>query len=337
MFRRLTGRAPALALAMTALVALAAAPAAAATPGAATTAATTSTPTQQGKGWMPDRIELPDGFLPEGIATGLGPWAWFGSRADGDIYRANLLTGRGEVVAEGPGTPSVGLKIDRRGRLFVAGGPTGTARVVDARTGDLLADFPLAASPGTEPSFVNDVVLTRHAAWFTDSQQAVLYRLPLGRHGALPDAAETIELGGAWEQVEGFNANGITTTPDGRALLVVNSTTGLLHRVDPATGDTTVVDLGSDGGDAALTAGDGMLLLGRTLFVVRNQLNLVAVVRLDRPGARGAVVAELTDPDLDVPTTLAWFAGGLYLPNARFTSPQEPTTEFWVTRLDLQR
>ncbi len=32
---------------------------------------------------------------------------------------------RRDHVSEGPGTPSVGLKVDHRGRLFVAGGPTG--------------------------------------------------------------------------------------------------------------------------------------------------------------------------------------------------------------------
>ncbi|MEU2199072.1 hypothetical protein [Isoptericola sp. NPDC019482] len=319
MYRRRPGRAAALALAAAALVAVAATPATVAAP---------ATPPQHRA--LPDRVELPDGFLPEGIATGVGPWAWFGSRADGDIYRANLVTGEGEVVSEGPGTPSVGLKVDRRGRLFVAGGPSGSARVVDARSGEVLADYALA----TAPSFVNDVVLTRDAAWFTDSQRAVLYRLPLGRHGALPDAAETVPLSGAWEQVEGFNANGITATPDGRGLLVVNSTTGALHRVDPATGETTVVDLASRDGDASLTNGDGMLLEGRTLYVVRNQLNLVAVVRLDRSGTRGTVTGELSDEGFDVPTTVAAFAGGLYLPNARFTTPQEPTTEFWVTRVE---
>ncbi|GAB3102274.1 hypothetical protein [Isoptericola nanjingensis] len=318
MFRRRPGRAAALALAAAALVAVAAAPA---------TVATAAPPHHR---TLPDRVELPDGFLPEGIATGVGPWAWFGSRADGDIYRANLVTGEGEVVSEGPGTPSVGLKIDRHGRLFVAGGPSGSARIVDARSGEVLADYALS----TAPSFVNDVVLTRDAAWFTDSQQAVLYRLPLGRHGALPESAETVPLSGAWEQVEGFNANGITATPDGRGLLVVNSTTGALHRVDPATGETTVVDLASRDGHASLTNGDGMLLVGRTLYVVRNQLNLVAVVRLDRSGTRGTVTGELTDEGFDVPTTVAAFAGGLYLPNARFTTPQEPTTEFWVTRVE---
>jgi sugar lactone lactonase YvrE len=162
----------------------------------------------------------------------------------------------------------------------------------------------------------------------------VLYRLPLGRAGALPaaDAAETLTLSGDWEQVEGFNANGITTTPDRSGLLVINSTTGVLHRVDPATGETSAVDL--DG--ASLAAGDGMLLKGRTLYVVRNQLNVVAVVELDRTGTSGTVVDELTSGDFDIPTTVAMFAGALYLPNARFTTPQEPTTEFWVTRVDLR-
>ena len=322
MFRRLAGRAPALALAAAAIVAVAAVPAA---------GLTTTTPvTHDGRIVLPDLIELPDGFLPEGITTGRGPYAWLGSRADGDIYRANLLTGRGEVISQGPGTPSVGLKIDRRGRLFVAGGPAGDARVVSARSGRLIESYQLSDAPAT---FINDVVLTPRAAWFTDSQQAQLYKVPLSRSGALPDAAVTVPLTGDWEQVEGFNANGISRTPDGRGLLVVNSTSGLLYRVNPRTGEATQVDLGGE----LLTNGDGMLLLGRTLFVARNTANVVAVVRLDRTGTRGAVVAEITDEDFDSPTTIAYFAGALYLPNARFTEPQEPTTEFWITRVPLRR
>jgi len=52
-------------------------------------------------------IQLPDGFQPEGIAIGKAPYAYFGSRADGDIYRADLRTGQGRVISQGPGTPSL--------------------------------------------------------------------------------------------------------------------------------------------------------------------------------------------------------------------------------------
>jgi sugar lactone lactonase YvrE len=275
---------------------------------------------------LPDRIELPDGFLPEGIAIGPGPTAWFGSRADGDIYEVDLVTGEGQVVAQGPGTPSIGLKSDSSGRLFVAGGPSGTGRVVDSDTGALLADYPLT----TDPSFVNDVLLTPSAVWFTDSMQPQLYAVPRSPDGDLADTHLTVPLGGEWAQGEGFGANGLTRTPDGSALLVVHSTSGLLYRVDPATGAATVVDLGG----LLLTNGDGMLQRGRTLYVVQNRLNQVAVLELDRAGTTGHLVDTITSPDFDVPTTVAAFGRSLYLPNARFTSPQEPETEFWVTRVD---
>ncbi|HEY9289827.1 MAG TPA: superoxide dismutase [Microlunatus sp.] len=277
---------------------------------------------------FPDRFDLPDGFLPEGIAIGPGPVAWFGSRADGDIYRANLITGGGDVISQGPGTPSVGLKIDRRERLFVAGGPSGTGRVVQTDSGKILADYQFT----TEPSFINDVLLTRHSAWFTNSMAAELYAVPLGHKHDLSQPARTVPLGGAWEQGEGFGANGITTTPDGRALLVVHSTSGLLYRVDPATGVAVVVDLGG----TSLVNGDGMLLRGRTLYVVQNQLNQIAVIRLDRAGDSGELVGTITDPDFDVPTTVAAFGTRLYLPNARFTTEQTPQTKFWVTAVRQQ-
>jgi hypothetical protein len=98
------------------------------------------------------------------------------------------------------------------------------------------------------------------------------------------------------------NGNGVGRTPDGRAPLVVQSATGLPFRVHPATGHA------------------------RTLYVVQNRLNTIAVLRLDRAGTRGRLVDTLTDPRFDVPTTVARFADRLYLPNARFSTPRTPET-----------
>jgi hypothetical protein len=91
-------------------------------------------------------LRLPDGFQPEGIAIGTSPYAYFGSRADGDIYRVSLRTGQGRVISEGPGTPSLGLKLDGRGRLFVAGGSGGDARVLDTATTPTASPPPLTAA-----------------------------------------------------------------------------------------------------------------------------------------------------------------------------------------------
>jgi sugar lactone lactonase YvrE len=276
---------------------------------------------------FPDRIELPDGFLPEGITIGNQPVAYLGSRADGDIFAADLRTGTGMVISQGPGTSSVGLKTDGHGLLYVAGGAAGNGRVVSIETGQILASYDFTSSP----SFVNDVVLTKEYAWFTDSMQAQLYRVPLADHGepAAPSDVVTVPLGGDWVQPAGFGANGLTETPDGRALLVVQSATGLLFRVDPATGVASQVDLGG----ALLSNGDGMLLRGRTLYVVQNQLNQVAVVQLDRTGTSGEVVDTVTSGDFDVPTTVAWFGPSLYLPNARFGVADPNSAEYWITRI----
>ncbi|TDC02954.1 superoxide dismutase [Nonomuraea longispora] len=269
----------------------------------------------------PSTFDLPDGFQPEGIAIGPGPYAYFGSRATGDIYRASLRTGKGSVVSKGPGTPSLGLETDGR-RLFVAGGTGGDARVIDLRTGKVIKSYKLA----TGESFVNDVILTRGAAYFTDSTNPVLYKLKLGRGGALPAKAVTIPLKGDIEYGSGINANGIAPSPDRRSLLVVQSNTGKLFEADPSSGATTEVDLGGE----ALTNGDGLLLSGRTLYAVLNRDNTVAAVGLARDGSSGKIVKRLTDPRFDVPTTVAAYGHRLYLPNARFTTTPTPETPYTV-------
>ncbi|MEU6197038.1 superoxide dismutase [Streptomyces sp. NPDC047061] len=297
------------------------------TAGAATLGALTVGTRAQAADW-PTSLALPAGWQPEGITIGAGPYAYLGSLADGSLYRADLRTGTGKVISTGPGTPAVGLKLDPRGRLFVAARSFG-ARVVDARSGETLASYSLATAT---PSFANDVVLTPRAAWFTESYQPVLYGLPLGRGGELPAAEDVVRLPltGDWVQsADGaINANGIARTPDGSALLVVQAGVGLLHRVDPATGLTEAVDLG----DAApLTNGDGLLLRGRTLYAVQNRQNAVDVFRLAADGRSGVFQRRITDPAFDVPTTVAAYGGRLYLPNARFTTTPTSETTYSVT------
>jgi sugar lactone lactonase YvrE len=270
---------------------------------------------------FPETIPLPNGFQPEGIAIGPGPVAYLGSLADGSIYRADLITGRGRIVSEGPGTPSVGMKTDARGRLFVAGGAAGDARVVDTRSGRVLASYQLASGA----SFVNDVVLTPTAAWFTDSVNPVLYRLPLRGH-RLPTRAEVVPITGDLVYQEGFNVNGIARTPDGRGLLVVQSNTGSLFRVEP-TGVSHRVSV-----PITLTNGDGLLQRGNTVWVVQNRSNAVTELRLR--GDKARVVETITDDRFDVPTTAAYFAGRLYLPNARFGTDPTPTTQYDIIAVD---
>lgn len=261
---------------------------------------------------FPPVITLPDGFRPEGIAI-RGTTAYFGSLSDGDIYAADLVTGVGSVIGEGPGLPSVGLKIGPGNLLYVAGGPSGQGRIVNAATGEILATYQFA----TGATFVNDVVLACGMAWFTDSSQPVLYGLPLARGARnLPDQADvvTLALTGDYVHLPGFNLNGIARTPDGEALLAVQSASGILFRIDPDTGATTQVDLGG----YVLTNGDGLLTLGRTLYVVQNRLNKVAVFTLNSAGTSGTRVKTLKSAKFDVPTTVAAQGGRLYLPNARF-------------------
>ncbi|MEV8591546.1 superoxide dismutase [Streptomyces sp. NPDC052012] len=277
----------------------------------------------------PTEFPLPDGWLPEGITIGSRPYAYMGSRADGAIYRTDLRTGKGRVLHDGaPGLAAIGLKLDDRdGLLHVAGGAGGTARLVDARTGDLVRTYELTGSTG---HFVNDVVLLGDRAWFTDSRDAVLYGVPRGRRGEV----RALPLGGDWEQLPDVNnANGIVSTPDGRGVIVVKSTPGELYRVSLRTGHATRIALS---GVENVVNGDGLVRVGRTLYVVQNRLNVVTVFELDADATTATLRRSITDPRFDVPATAARFGDRLYLVNARFTSPQTPETTFTAVAVPLR-
>jgi hypothetical protein len=279
---------------------------------------------------FPDIIPLPDGFRPEGVVIGRGSTIYAGSLADGSVYRANLRTGDGEVFISGQsGLLAVGLSYDGRSNyLYVSGGPGGDARVYDAYSGALLASYQLIP-PGT--GFINDAIVTREAVYFTNSFVAEYYRLPLDANGRLPDAAdvETIPLAGDFVQVGGFNANGIEASANGRYLIIVNSSTGTLFRLEPGSSEALAIDLGGE----VVTSGDGLVLQGNTLYVVRNSLNQVAVVELSADFTQGEVVDTLTSPDFRIPTTADIFGSSLYAVNARFDTPPTPDTEYEIVRV----
>jgi hypothetical protein len=278
---------------------------------------------------LPARIELPDGFQPEGIESDEAGNLYAGSLRDGAIWTASATTGEGHYLVPGDadaGLVAVGLHLDHDGRLWVAGGPTGQIRVYDVATGDLLETylFPTAG-------FINDLDTSRNAVYATDSVNQQLLVIPLEDDGGLPDpsAATTMPLTGELSYSAGFNANGIAAR--GGWLVLVQSNEGLLFKVNPRTGETTQIDTGG----YSVANGDGLELKGNTLYVVRNFDNLVAVLTLGGGLRSAALVGEITG-DTDVPTTATLSLGALWVVNARFSTPPELDTPYWITRLPTQ-
>jgi sugar lactone lactonase YvrE len=274
---------------------------------------------------FPQVIDLPRGFQPEGIEVGRGTTFYVGSVANGAIYRGNLRTGTGAVLVAGQaGKAATGIELDRFNRLFVAGAGTGDAYVYNARTGALLRTYDFAGSD----TFINDVVVTRDAAYFTDSRKAVLYVVPIGTQGAL-GTFRTLQLSGDFALGSGFNLNGIDATANGKTLVAVQSNNGRLFRIDPESGVTRAISLGGE----SVPNGDGILLTGKTLYVVQNQLNRVAVIALSPDLGSGRVVTRLSDPDFAVPTTIDDHGRRLYAVNARFGVANPGSADYQVVQV----
>src|SRR5215210_1687114 len=250
---------------------------------------------------FPQIIHLPNGWGPEGIAIRAGTdEVYVGSIATGAVWKGDLRSGQGDVlVPSHSGRAAIGLKVDRERRIFVAGGPTGKAWVYDARTGGDLAEYTLAPAG---QAFLNDVVVTKDAAYFTDSKSASLGVVPLD-DDPLPGQAAVRSLALTGDFVlqtgpDAFNLNGIAATRNGKQLVSVQTATGKLFRIDPGTGVTDEIEIEGGG---SLPYGDGLYLKGRRLYVVQNQLNQVSVVQLAQDLTSGRVLRVLTDPALQIP------------------------------------
>ncbi|MGH8794836.1 MAG: SMP-30/gluconolactonase/LRE family protein [Stackebrandtia sp.] len=292
--------------------------------GAATAAAIASADEASSNRTAPNRYDLPNGFQPEGIVVS-GRSAYLGSLLDGSICRVDLVSGDVRIVAEGPGTPAIGMKIDKAGRLFVCGGPAGGARVYDAESGEQLAEYQFSdADP-----FVNDVTFAYGSAWFTDSFQPFVYRLPLSDGLPDPDEFEAVPITGDFQYGEEHNANGLVRAGGGE-LFIVAYNTGKLYRVDTRDGVSVEVDLGGE----TLPGGDGMLWHDDLLYVVEGLENRVAALRVAPGGDSAEVVDRIADDSFESPTTVDAYKNRLLVPNARFDAEPGPDTPYWVSVVD---
>ncbi|MFG2998459.1 SMP-30/gluconolactonase/LRE family protein [Streptomyces sp. NPDC048340] len=279
--------------------------------------------------------------FPEGIAADPRTrTVYVGSYTDGTIYRARPGRTTAEVFlpsgTDGRRTAN-GLRIDARGRLWVIDSTSGVS-VYDQASGARLARFEVT---GDSPFFVNDLTITPDGtAYLTDSVRAVVYRvtpdlLAAGSGPLLP----AYDLSGHLtpSPAGGFSLNGITSDRAGRYLLTVDMTAGDLHRIDLGTGAITRVALeagpgGRAGGGpgARLVHADGLdLAPDGTLRVALNTVNTVSSWRLSGDGTRARLIRTITDPSLQIPTTLVRTPGRTLVVRSQFDregGPMPPGT-----------
>lgn len=255
---------------------------------------------------------------PEGVAYHAGNGDFFvSSTANGAIYRGNAWGDDRSLQVFLPGgadgrTAATGMKVNPQGQLFISGGATGMVWMYDAVTGRLLSSF----SNGYQSTFINDVTIAPDgAAYFTDSLNPVIYRIAPDADGVFQFSFWRDLRGTALEYIAGFNLNGIAITEDGKYLIAVQSNTGKLWRI--ATADGAVSEIPLAGGDR-MTSGDGILVMGQTLYVARNSLNLIVAVRLAPDFASGKQIGSFTNAAFQYSTTIAQAGNRLLVVNSQF-------------------
>ena len=169
-------------------------------------------------------------------------------------------------------------------------------------------------------------------AYFTDSMRPVLFRVPSTADGG-GEAEPWLNFEETpAEYQEGFNFNGIDATEEGRYLVAVQSNTGELFRIDTESKEVVEINLGGE----TLTNGDGLLLDGRTVYVVRNEEGLIVPVKLSGEYITGEVGEPFTDPSFAFPTTIAKTDGRLLVVNSQFDKQEgEPELPFTVSSIEV--
>lgn len=260
---------------------------------------------------------------PEGIAIDVRTGtAYVGSSSEGHIWRITPGSQKAEMLQAGGAfgrQAAYGMKLDAAGRLWVAGGAAGTVAIVDTATAATVA---VLKSPPGSHTFLNDLVLAGDGnAYVTDSFRPILFR---ARHAdGVPAALEPwLDLAATpiRYRPNELNLNGIVASPDGRWLLAIQLVTGQLWRIDTVT--KAVSEVRVEGGD--LRHGDGLVLKGSELYVLRNEDNEIVRLALADGWGSARVTQRITDPRLKFPTTAAATRDGLMVVNGQLNKLKDP-------------
>lgn len=268
--------------------------------------------------------DAPNAANPEGVAFDKGSKAFFtGGTGDGTIFRGTLDDPTVHIFIPGAtGSSAVGMKVSD-GKLYVAGGGTGTIKVYDIATKALVASF--ATGPG---GFLNDLVVTESGdVWVTDSFRPMLWHVTAAQVAAGTGTPASLDVSASipFDTTPNvFNLNGIVATHHGKRLIVVQSNTGALFRIKLTDSPATIEKVDAP----ALVGGDGMIVdRGRLVVVVGSATppNLT-FLRLNRRDLRGRIDKVVTDPTLRGPSTVARAKNTYLVVNADFASSTKPFT-----------
>jgi Cu-Zn family superoxide dismutase len=269
--------------------------------------------------------------FPESIAVAPGTRTFFvSSFTTGAVFRAapghqaQLFLAGGAETRKSAG----GVKFDGHGRLMVIADAQ-QLEIFSGRTGRREAAF---ATASRDKANLNDMVVTgRGDVYITNFGTPGIYRVtarqlqrttgPIMRWLA-PSARVVPDLPSG-------NFNGIAATADGRYLIVGQTGNGALWRIDISR--RTITPIRISGG--SLVGSDGIMLLGRKLYVATHQ-NAIIELSIGKSLATARVVRKLTDPSLDLPTSVAALGNRLLVSNGLKPAgaPSYQITSFPLTR-----
>jgi Cu-Zn family superoxide dismutase len=296
----------------------------------------------------PERYVLPGEFVvPESIAYDPQTNRFYvGSAATGVIFTGIVGDAESVEIFSPAGADgrigALGMEVDAKGRLFVAGSRGGQIYVYDTKTSALIAQFDTIKATGVVvnengfPHNLTDVAITPSGDVFiTDAFLPYLYRVYENANGDLAmevfiDFTDTIvkyetpipldQIRSMADNVSGFNINSITVTLDGEHLLVGQTNTKLLFRITLKDRTITPIDLGG-----ALLHSDDLLLVGDLLYV--NAIvdmsmgaetpTAIVIIRMNEDYTAGKVLTTYTDDRFNFQTSFVFVEGCLLATNSQ--------------------
>ncbi len=268
--------------------------------------------------------------FPEGLAYSFNTNSLYtGSMMHGTLYRAGIKEKGFKAMPVKENPPSaLGIKAFTD-RLYVANGTNGTVGVFSSTYRQKLYEFTVPKNLGEKEIFINDVaVWDTNKGYVTDSFRPMIYEFDQAKGNTLHEWLNLDDT--VIKYQSGYNLNGIVLTKNKAFLIVIQTNTGELFRIDTKTKKVAKIKVSG----APLRNGDGIAIDGDTLYVAINVAGKLAKVELNSDFTNGT--SSIIKEGLAFPTAVAIGKDAIYVLNSQLDKAgQDDTkiTDFKVTVL----
>ncbi len=255
-------------------------------------------------------VDVENAF-PEGLAYAKNTNTLYcGSMMNGVLHETEVSKSTFKRFPANENPPSaLGIKVFDD-RIYVATGTKGTVEVYSTTYRQKLFEFIVPKSLNKNEIFINDIAVVKtNVGYVTDSFRPVIYSFNKQEGNILKEWLKLDKSSIKYKT--GYNLNGIVLTQDQKYLIIIQTNTGELFRINTVSKEIIKINIKG----ASLLNGDGLAIENNVIYVALNIDGKLAKIDMDKDFSTGT--ATIANDGFEFPTAVAVGKNKVYVLNSQ--------------------